>query len=60
MPQMGFEPTIPVFERVKTFCAIDHAALHWLFHSILCNIEQQFTLLYPSCNMNCSYHIVAG
>jgi hypothetical protein len=26
MPHMGFEPTIPVFEREKTFHALDHAA----------------------------------
>jgi hypothetical protein len=26
MPQVGFEPTIPVFEWAKTFQASDHAA----------------------------------
>jgi hypothetical protein len=26
MPQMGFEPTIPVFEQVKTIHALDTAA----------------------------------
>jgi hypothetical protein len=26
MPQVGFEPTIPVFERAKTFHVIDRAA----------------------------------
>jgi hypothetical protein len=26
MPQVGFEPTIPVFERVKTVHALDRAA----------------------------------
>jgi hypothetical protein len=26
MPRMGFEPTIPVFERAKTVHALDHAA----------------------------------
>jgi hypothetical protein len=26
MPQVGFKPTIPVFEREKTFHALDHAA----------------------------------
>jgi hypothetical protein len=26
MPQVGFEPTIPVFEQAKTFHALDHAA----------------------------------
>jgi hypothetical protein len=26
MPRLGFEPTIPVFERAKTFHALDHAA----------------------------------
>jgi hypothetical protein len=26
MPLMGFEPTIPVFERTKTFHALDRAA----------------------------------
>jgi hypothetical protein len=26
MPPMGFEPTIPVFERAKTVHALDHAA----------------------------------
>jgi hypothetical protein len=25
MPQMGFEPTIPVFERAKTVHALDRA-----------------------------------
>jgi hypothetical protein len=27
MPQMGFEPTIPVFERVKEFHVLDHAVI---------------------------------
>jgi hypothetical protein len=26
MPRVGFEPTIPVFERAKTVHALDHAA----------------------------------
>jgi hypothetical protein len=26
MPTVGFEPTIPVFKRVKTFYALDRAA----------------------------------
>jgi hypothetical protein len=26
MPQVGFEPTVPVFERAKTVHALDHAA----------------------------------
>jgi hypothetical protein len=26
MPRVGFEPTIPVFQRVKTFHALDRAA----------------------------------
>jgi hypothetical protein len=26
MPRVGFEPTIPVFERVKTIHALDRAA----------------------------------
>jgi hypothetical protein len=26
MPQVGFEPTIPEFERVKAVHALDHAA----------------------------------
>jgi hypothetical protein len=26
MPQMGFEPTIPVFEQAKTVYALDRAA----------------------------------
>jgi hypothetical protein len=26
MPRVGFEPTIPVFERAKTFNALDRAA----------------------------------
>jgi hypothetical protein len=26
MPQMGFEPTIPVFERAKTVDVLDRAA----------------------------------
>jgi hypothetical protein len=26
MPQVGFEPTIPVFKRAKTVHALDHAA----------------------------------
>jgi hypothetical protein len=26
MPRVGFEPTIPVFERAKTFHALDRAA----------------------------------
>jgi hypothetical protein len=26
MPQVGFEPKIPVFERAKTIHALDHAA----------------------------------
>jgi hypothetical protein len=25
MPLLGLEPTIPVFERAKTFCSLDHA-----------------------------------
>jgi hypothetical protein len=25
MPRLGFEPTIPVFERAKTFHALDRA-----------------------------------
>jgi hypothetical protein len=25
MPEVGFEPTIPVFERAKTVHALDHA-----------------------------------
>jgi hypothetical protein len=27
MPGMGFEPTIPVFERAKTLHALDRAAI---------------------------------
>jgi hypothetical protein len=27
MPQVGFEPTIPVFERAKTVHAFDHAPI---------------------------------
>jgi hypothetical protein len=27
MPWVGFEPTIPVFERAKTFHALDGAAI---------------------------------
>jgi hypothetical protein len=27
MPQVGFEPTIPVFERSKTFDVLDRAAI---------------------------------
>jgi hypothetical protein len=26
MPQVGFEPMIPVFERAKTFYALEHVA----------------------------------
>jgi hypothetical protein len=26
MSKVGFELTVPVFERVKTFCALDHMA----------------------------------
>jgi hypothetical protein len=26
MPRMGLEPTIPVFERTKTFCVLDREA----------------------------------
>jgi hypothetical protein len=26
MPRVGFEPTIPMFERVKTFHVLDRAA----------------------------------
>jgi hypothetical protein len=26
MPRVEFEPTIPVFERAKTVCALDRAA----------------------------------
>jgi hypothetical protein len=27
MPRVGFEPVIPVFERSKTVCALDRAAI---------------------------------
>jgi hypothetical protein len=27
MPLVGFEPAIPVFERAKTFHALDHTAI---------------------------------
>jgi hypothetical protein len=27
MPRVGFDPTIPVFERAKAFHALDHAAV---------------------------------
>jgi hypothetical protein len=27
MPRMEFEPTIPVFDRARTFHALDHAAI---------------------------------
>jgi hypothetical protein len=27
MPQVGFEPTIPVFERAKTVQSLDRAAI---------------------------------
>jgi hypothetical protein len=34
MPRVGFEPTIPVFERAKAVHALDHAAtvigIRWL------------------------------
>jgi hypothetical protein len=30
MPLAGFEPTIPVFKRAKTFLALDRAASDWL------------------------------
>jgi hypothetical protein len=40
MPLAGFEPTIPVFKRAKTFHALDGAAtvtgsISWLLHQIL-------------------------
>jgi hypothetical protein len=37
MPRMGFEPTIPVFKRVKIFHALDLAATvigHYVFNSL--------------------------
>jgi hypothetical protein len=30
MPQVEFEPTIPVFKRAKTVHALDRAAIDWL------------------------------
>jgi hypothetical protein len=43
MPLMGFEPTIPVFERAKTVHALDSAA------SVICSFN---SVLYASVN-NC-------
>jgi hypothetical protein len=40
MPQGGFEPTIPVFERAKTVHALDHAAT--VIGRILHHTEKQF------------------
>jgi hypothetical protein len=39
MPRGGFEPTIPVFERAKTFNALDHAAT--LIGQTKCNLDLQ-------------------
>jgi hypothetical protein len=41
MPQVGFEPMIPVFERAKTAHALDRAAT-------VIGINTSMLLLYPS------------
>jgi hypothetical protein len=43
MPQMGYEPMIPVFERVKTVHALDRAATVIGF-DFLCNREETLHL----------------
>jgi hypothetical protein len=39
MPLEGFEPTIPVFKRAKTFHALDRAAIVTVINSI-CSKEE--------------------
>jgi hypothetical protein len=38
MPQVGLEPMIPVFERTKTFCALDCAAAAIGYFTAFCVI----------------------
>jgi hypothetical protein len=45
MPGVGFEPTIPVFERAKTFHALDRADVVIGFHLLL--------ILFSSSSVNC-------
>jgi hypothetical protein len=48
MPQVGFEPTIPVFERAKTVHALDRAAtvigkLQRFISQLLTTLERRYT-----------------
>jgi hypothetical protein len=39
MPRVGFEPTIPVFERAKAFCALGRTVTkRQYFHLYILNI----------------------
>jgi hypothetical protein len=42
MPVAGFEPTIPVFKRAKTFHALDRAAAVTCMQKYLLNIKCVF------------------
>jgi hypothetical protein len=46
MPQVGFEPMIPVFEQLKTMCLTLHS--HWDWQ--LCNNTHVKTLQQPKDN----------
>jgi hypothetical protein len=46
MPQVGFEPTIPVFERTKTVHALDrHYDRQELYHLIIIKLELRILIL---------------
>jgi hypothetical protein len=45
MPQVGFDPTIPVFERAKTVRAIDRVASVIALPNLKCRIQQLFMIL---------------
>jgi hypothetical protein len=48
MPLAGFEPTIPVFKRAKTFHVLDCAATDWLLKYLL--YRKKFKMM--STNLN--------
>jgi hypothetical protein len=47
MPQMGFETTIPLFERDNTFHALDRAAtvIGWYIYNVVNHRKEEINML---------------
>jgi hypothetical protein len=55
MPQVGFEPTIPVFERAKTVHVLDRADLYLYYsiclHGVVLNYLIKYRITLPFCSL---------